>query len=201
MHIKGFLAISKCAFACALLAHFFSRGQVLCSTFCYLRVGRRFEVELFFWRGQVLCSTVCHLRVCCRFEVKLTACRFGTNFHVGSPLGGLYPLSSPIICVSFMPRQKPTDANSQEVLPHTWDTNRDKKQICESVSLQEKKQISCRLTDLQLADLEIWETLLAHFAVFATCALPKVASRVQNRCFAPYLGPSVSALESYTFIL
>jgi hypothetical protein len=29
--------------------------------------------------------------------------------------------------------------------------------------------------------------LLAHFAVFATCALPKVASRAQNRCFTPYL--------------
>ncbi len=28
--------------------------------------------------------------------------------------------------------------------------------------------------------------LLAHFAVFATYALPKVASRAQNRCFAPY---------------
>ena len=43
--------------------------------------------------------------------------------------------------------------------------------------------------------------LLAHFTVFATYALPKVASRAQNRCFAPYLRPSVSALESYTFIL
>ncbi len=43
--------------------------------------------------------------------------------------------------------------------------------------------------------------LLAHFAVFATCVLPKVASRAQNRCFAPYLQPSVYALESYTFIL
>ncbi len=29
--------------------------------------------------------------------------------------------------------------------------------------------------------------ILAHFAVFATYALPKVASRAQNRCFAPYL--------------
>ena len=44
-------------------------------------------------------------------------------------------------------------------------------------------------------------TLLVHFAVFATCALPKVASRAQNRCFAPYLRHSVSELESYTFIL
>ena len=43
--------------------------------------------------------------------------------------------------------------------------------------------------------------LLAHFADFVTCALPKVASRVQNRCFASYLRPSVSALESFTFIL
>ena len=30
---------------------FFWRGQVLCSTFCYLRVGRRFEIELFFLTG------------------------------------------------------------------------------------------------------------------------------------------------------
>ena len=43
--------------------------------------------------------------------------------------------------------------------------------------------------------------LLAHFAVFVTCALPKVASRAQKRCFAPYFRPSVSALESYKFIL
>ena len=43
--------------------------------------------------------------------------------------------------------------------------------------------------------------LLAHFAVFVSCALPKVASWVQNRCVEPYLRPSVSALESYTFIL
>ncbi len=43
-------------------------------------------------------------------------------------------------------------------------------------------------------------TLLAHFRSFATYALPKVASRVQIRCFAPYLRPSFSELESYTFI-
>ena len=87
----------------------------------------------------MLCSTFCHLRVSHRFEVELAARRFGTNFHIGSTLGGLYPLSSLIFCVSVMPRQKPTDTNSREVLPHTWDTNRDKKQICKSVSLREKK--------------------------------------------------------------
>ncbi len=43
-------------------------------------------------------------------------------------------------------------------------------------------------------------TLLAHFRSFATYALPKVASRVQIRCFALYLQPSFAALESYTFI-
>jgi hypothetical protein len=42
--------------------------------------------------------------------------------------------------------------------------------------------------------------LLAHFRSFATYALPKVASWVQIRCFVPYLQPSFSALESYTFI-
>ncbi len=42
--------------------------------------------------------------------------------------------------------------------------------------------------------------LLAHFRSFATYALPKVASRVQIRCFVPYLQPSLTALESYTFI-
>ena len=54
-----------------------------------------------------------------------------------------------------MPRQKPTDTNSQEILPHTWDTNRDKKQISESVSLREKSK---KVADSQLADLEIWDT-------------------------------------------
>jgi hypothetical protein len=42
--------------------------------------------------------------------------------------------------------------------------------------------------------------LLAHFRSFTTYALPKVASRAQIRCFAPYLRPSFSVLESYTFI-
>ncbi len=42
--------------------------------------------------------------------------------------------------------------------------------------------------------------LLAHFRSFATYALPKVASRAQIMCFAPYLRPSFSALESYTII-
>ncbi len=42
--------------------------------------------------------------------------------------------------------------------------------------------------------------LLAHFRSFATYALPKVTSRAQIRCFVPYLRPSFSALESYTFI-
>ena len=106
----------------------------------------------------MLCSTFCHLRVSHRFEVELAARRFGTNFHVGSTLGGLYPLSSPIFCVSVMPRQKPTDANLQEVLPHTWDTNRDKKQICESVSLREKKEKRRRLADSQTCSLQIWKS-------------------------------------------
>ena len=30
--------------------------------------------------------------------------------------------------------------------------------------------------------------LLAHFAVFVSCALPKVASRAQNRCFSYCIG-------------
>jgi hypothetical protein len=42
----------------------------------------------------------------------------------------------------------------------------------------------------------------AHLKVpqtyFATCALPKCASRVQNPTFAPYLRTSFSALESYS---
>ena len=59
-----------------------------------------------------------------------------------------------------MPRQKTNNANSQEDLSHTWDTNMDKKQICKSVSLVEKKQKSRRLTDSQHADMEIWDTLL-----------------------------------------
>jgi hypothetical protein len=36
---------------------------------------------------------------------------------------------------------------------------------------------------------------------FATCALPKCASRVQNPTFAPYLCTSFSALESYSSLL
>ena len=90
-------------------------GVVRCSAllFAICKLVADVRLNSFFWQGQVLCSTFCHLRVSHRFEVKLAARRFGTNFHVGSPLGGLYPLSSPIFCVSLMPRQKPTDANSQ----------------------------------------------------------------------------------------
>ncbi len=36
---------------------------------------------------------------------------------------------------------------------------------------------------------------------FATCALPKCASRAQNPTFAPYLRTSFSALESYSSFL
>jgi hypothetical protein len=36
---------------------------------------------------------------------------------------------------------------------------------------------------------------------FATCALPKCASRAQNPTFAPYLHTSFSALESYSLFL
>ncbi len=36
---------------------------------------------------------------------------------------------------------------------------------------------------------------------FATCALPKCASRAQNPTFAPYLPTSFSALESYSLLL
>ncbi len=36
---------------------------------------------------------------------------------------------------------------------------------------------------------------------FATCALPKCASRAQNPTFAPYLRTSFSALESYSLFL
>ena len=42
--------------------------------------------------------------------------------------------------------------------------------------------------------------LLAHFRSFVTYALPKGTRRMQIRCFTPYLRPSISALESYTFI-
>jgi hypothetical protein len=41
----------------------------------------------------------------------------------------------------------------------------------------------------------------AHFVDFATCALPKCASRAQNPTFAPYLCTLFSALESYSLFL
>ncbi len=45
----------------------------------------------------------------------------------------------------------------------------------------------------------------AHLKVpqtyFATCALPKCASRAQNPTFSPYLRTSFSALESYSSLL
>jgi hypothetical protein len=41
----------------------------------------------------------------------------------------------------------------------------------------------------------------AHFVNFATCTLPKCASRAQNPTFAPYLRTSFSALESYSSFL
>jgi hypothetical protein len=149
---------------------FFWQGQVSIVCFAICELVTDLRSNSFFWPGQVLCSTFCHLRVSCRFEVKLAAHRFGTNFHLGSPLGGLYPLSSRIFCVSVMPRQKPTDANLQEVLPHTWDTKRDKKQICKSVSLREKKVKKLQTCSLaQLADLEIWNTLLGGFLNCARC--------------------------------
>jgi hypothetical protein len=43
--------------------------------------------------------------------------------------------------------------------------------------------------------------LLVHFVNFATCALPKCASRAQNPTFVPYLGTLFSALESYLSLL
>ncbi len=43
--------------------------------------------------------------------------------------------------------------------------------------------------------------LKASQTEFATCALPKCASRVQNLTFAPYLHTSFSALESYSTFL
>ncbi len=51
------------------------------------------ESGTFFWRGQVLCSTFCYLRVGRRFEVELAARRLGTKLYVDSSLGGLYHLS------------------------------------------------------------------------------------------------------------
>jgi hypothetical protein len=43
--------------------------------------------------------------------------------------------------------------------------------------------------------------LKANQTYFATCALPKCASRAQNPTFAPYLRTSFSALESYSSLL
>ena len=43
--------------------------------------------------------------------------------------------------------------------------------------------------------------LLAHFVNFATCALPKCASRMQNPTFAPYLHTSFSVFKSYLSLL
>ncbi len=43
--------------------------------------------------------------------------------------------------------------------------------------------------------------LKTHQTNFATCALPKCASRVQNPTFAPYLHTLFSALESYSLFL
>jgi hypothetical protein len=40
-----------------------------------------------------------------------------------------------------------------------------------------------------------------HFVDFATCALPKCTSRVENPTFAPYLHTLFSALESYSLFL
>ena len=74
------------------------------------------SLQTFFWWGQVLCSTFCHLRVSCRFEVELAACRFGTIFHVGSPLGGLYPLSSPRI-KKLSPSSPPTQVPYHTIQP------------------------------------------------------------------------------------
>jgi hypothetical protein len=48
----------------------------------------------------------------------------------------------------------------------TWDTNRQKKQICKSANREKKRQKNCRLEDLQLTDLEICDTLIDRIVGF-----------------------------------
>jgi hypothetical protein len=66
---------------------------IVCPRFPNLRAVSLRVCDFLFWREQVLCSTFCHLRVSRRFEVELAARRFGTKPLVGSPLGDLNPLS------------------------------------------------------------------------------------------------------------
>ena len=66
---------------------------VECPSFPNLRAVSLRVYDLFLWRGQVLCSTFCHLRVDCRFEAELTAHRLGTKLYTDSPLGSLHHLS------------------------------------------------------------------------------------------------------------
>ena len=58
------------------------------------------------------------------------------------------------------------------------------------------QQLAPKLSFFAIFKCALCSALLAHFQVFATYALPKVASRAQNPTFAPYLRPSLSALES-----
>ncbi len=105
----------------ASLRLFFGGDRCSALLFAICKLVADLRSNSFFWRGQVLCSTFCHLRVSHRFEVKLAARRFGTNFHVGSPLGGIYPLSSTIFVFLLCPAKNQLTQTRRKFspTPHT----------------------------------------------------------------------------------
>ena len=103
----------------------------------------------------MLCSTFCHLPVSRRLEVELTARRFATHFHVGSPLGGLYHLSSSIFVIFYATPKNQQCKLTGRSLTHMGHKYGQKAnlQVCESSRKKAKKSQTHRFTARRYGNL------------------------------------------------